>query len=102
MGRTPQAPAGVPALLLDRSGHDVLFVQFRNHVPQARTSAHADVDVRWGAGVIEDAGLTTCDVVHGFGGGYLPPVIASRSHGDAPLPDQPLAAGMTVVVQPTW
>ncbi|HSJ43963.1 MAG TPA: M24 family metallopeptidase [Euzebyales bacterium] len=57
--------------------------------------------LRDAAGVIEDAGLTTCDdVVHGFGGGYLPPVVASRSHTDAPLPDQPLAAGMTVVVQP--
>jgi len=57
--------------------------------------------LRDAAGVIEDAGLTTCDdVVHGFGGGYLPPVIASRSHPDAPLPDQPLAAGMTIVVQP--
>lgn len=51
--------------------------------------------------VIEDAGYTTCDdLLHGFGGGYLPPVIASRSHTDAPLPGVPLAAGMTVVVQP--
>lgn len=57
--------------------------------------------LRDAAGVIEDAGLTTCDdVVHGFGGGYLPPVIASRSHAEAPLPDQPLVAGMSVVVQP--
>jgi Xaa-Pro aminopeptidase len=57
--------------------------------------------LRDAAGVIEDAGLTTCDdVVHGFGGGYLPPVVASRSHADAPLPEQPLAAGMTIVVQP--
>jgi Xaa-Pro aminopeptidase len=57
--------------------------------------------LRDAAGVIEDAGLTTCDdVVHGFGGGYLPPVIASRSHAEAPLPDQPLVSGMTVVVQP--
>jgi Xaa-Pro aminopeptidase len=57
--------------------------------------------LRDAAGVIEDAGLTTCDdVVHGFGGGYLPPVIASRSHPEAPLPDQPLVTGMTVVVQP--
>lgn len=57
--------------------------------------------LRDAAGLIEDAGLATCDdVVHGFGGGYLPPVVASRSHPDAPLSDQPLAAGMTVVVQP--
>jgi Xaa-Pro dipeptidase len=58
--------------------------------------------LRDATGVIEDAGLTTCDdVVHGFGGGYLPPVIASSSHDRVPLPDVALAAGMTVVVQPT-
>jgi Xaa-Pro aminopeptidase len=53
------------------------------------------------AGVIEDAGFTTCDdLVHGFGGGYLPPVIASAGQAGARLPDVPLAVGMTVVVQP--
>jgi Xaa-Pro aminopeptidase len=46
------------ALVLDRSGRDVLFVQFRNHVPQARTLAHADLDVRWGGASTIDAVLT--------------------------------------------
>jgi Xaa-Pro aminopeptidase len=37
------------------------------------------------AGVIEDAGFTTDDdLVHGFGGGYLPPVIGSRSRPASP------------------
>ena len=53
------------------------------------------------AGVIEEAGFTTVDdLVHGLGGGYLPPVFGSRSRTLEPLPQQPFAAGMTVVVQP--
>jgi len=36
------------------------------------------------------------DLVHGFVGGYLPPVLGART----PVPDFTFAAGMTVVVQP--
>jgi Xaa-Pro aminopeptidase len=36
------------------------------------------------------------DLVHGFVGGYLPPVLGAR----APVPDFTFEAGMTVVVQP--
>lgn len=53
------------------------------------------------AGVIEAAGFTTCDdLLHGYGGGYLPPVIGSKSRPAGPLPDLVFSAGMTVVVQP--
>jgi Xaa-Pro dipeptidase len=53
------------------------------------------------AGVIEDAGFTTRDdLLHGFVGGYLPPVVGSPSRQIAPVPDLTFAAGMTVVVQP--
>jgi Xaa-Pro dipeptidase len=53
------------------------------------------------AGVIEDAGYTTVDdLVHGLGGGYLPPVLGSRSRTLEPLPELRFAEGMTVVVQP--
>lgn len=53
------------------------------------------------SGVIEDAGFTTVDdLVHGFGGGYLPPVLGTRSRRIRPTPDIELEAGMTVVVQP--
>jgi Xaa-Pro dipeptidase len=49
------------------------------------------------AAVIDDAGFTIRDdLVHGFVGGYLPPVIGART----PVPDFTLEAGMTVVVQP--
>lgn len=51
--------------------------------------------------VIEEAGFTTVDdLVHGLGGGYLPPVFGSRSRTLEPLPELAFAEGMTVVVQP--
>jgi Xaa-Pro aminopeptidase len=53
------------------------------------------------AGVIEDAGFTVCDdLLHGFGGGYLPPILGSRSRPAGPLPSITLEEGMTIVVQP--
>jgi Xaa-Pro dipeptidase len=53
------------------------------------------------AGVIEEAGFTTCDdLVHGYGGGYLPPILGSASRPAGPVPDEPFRAGMTVVMQP--
>jgi Xaa-Pro dipeptidase len=53
------------------------------------------------AEVIERAGYTTRDdLVHGFVGGYLPPVLGSRSRQLTPIPDLTLEAGMTLVVQP--
>jgi Xaa-Pro aminopeptidase len=51
--------------------------------------------------VIEDRGFTICDdLLHGFGGGYFPPVLGSRSRPAGPLPQMTLEANMTVVVQP--
>ena len=53
------------------------------------------------ASVIERAGFTIIDdLLHGYGGGYLPPVLGSRSRPSAHIPDEPLRAGMTVVIQP--
>jgi Xaa-Pro aminopeptidase len=50
---------------------------------------------------IEDAGFTTCDdLVHGFVGGYLAPVLGSRSRPAGPLPAMTLETGMMIVVQP--
>jgi len=51
--------------------------------------------------VIEDAGFTTRDdLVHGFVGGYLPPILGSKSRALEPVPDFVFEAGMTIVVQP--
>ena len=53
------------------------------------------------ASVIEQSGFTIIDdLLHGYGGGYLPPVLGSRSRPSAHIPDEPLRAGMTVVIQP--
>jgi Xaa-Pro dipeptidase len=53
------------------------------------------------ASVIEQAGFTIIDdLLHGYGGGYLPPVLGSRSRPSAHIPDEPLRAGMMVVIQP--
>jgi Xaa-Pro dipeptidase len=59
------------------------------------------VEVIEAARVIEDAGFTTIDdLLHGYGGGYLPPILGSASRPAGPVPDEPFRAGMTVVIQP--
>jgi len=53
------------------------------------------------ARVIEQAGFTIIDdLLHGYGGGYLPPVLGSKSRPSAHVPDEPFRAGMVVVIQP--
>jgi Xaa-Pro dipeptidase len=53
------------------------------------------------ASVIEQAGFTVIDdLLHGYGGGYLPPVLGTRSRPSAHVPTEPFRAGMTVVIQP--
>ena len=67
-------------------------------VLRAGTTPQQIIDV---SGVIEKAGYTTCDdIMHGYGGGYFPPVIGSRSRPAGRVPDLTLQAGMTVVIQP--
>jgi Xaa-Pro aminopeptidase len=53
------------------------------------------------AGVIEDSGFTIIDdLLHGYGGGYLPPILGAKSRPSAHVPDEPFRAGMVVVIQP--
>ena len=53
------------------------------------------------AGVIEDNGVTIYDdLMHGFDGGFFPPILGSRSRPAGPLPEMTLEENMTVVVQP--
>src|SRR5690242_20292911 len=50
---------------------------------------------------IEDAGFTIIDdLLHGFGGGYLPPILGCSNRPAGKLPQDPFRAGQTVVVQP--
>lgn len=53
------------------------------------------------SGVIEEAGFTTIDdILHGYGGGYFPPVLGSQSRSNSTIPEEPFEAGQLVVVQP--
>jgi Xaa-Pro dipeptidase len=53
------------------------------------------------AQLIETAGLTIYDdLVHGFGGGYFPPILGTKARPAGPLPEMTLEENMTVVVQP--
>jgi Xaa-Pro dipeptidase len=53
------------------------------------------------SGVIEDAGFTIIDdLLHGYGGGYLPPILGCKSRPGGPIPQEPFRAGQTVVIQP--
>ena len=50
---------------------------------------------------IEDHGFTTLDdLVHGYGGGYLAPILGSSSRSHTEVPDVVLESGMMLVVQP--
>jgi Xaa-Pro aminopeptidase len=49
--------------------------------------------------VLDKGFVTVDDLVHGFGGGYLPPVLSHRGEPAGPH-TLPLVEGMTVVVQP--
>jgi len=51
--------------------------------------------------VIEERGFTIIDdLLHGYGGGYLPPVLGCKSRPSGPVPGEPFRAGQVVVVQP--
>jgi len=51
--------------------------------------------------IIEESGFTTCDdLVHGYGGGYLPPIVGSKSRPAGQVPTFPLEENMCLVVQP--
>jgi Xaa-Pro aminopeptidase len=63
--------------------------------PGARAQDLADA-----ADIVQQAGFTAIDdMVHGFGGGYLPPIVPAPGRR-LPAPDFVLSAGMTLVVQP--
>jgi Xaa-Pro aminopeptidase len=85
---------------LYRELHDVADAAFDAVAGRLRAGATA-AELVDAAGVIEGAGFTIRDdLVHGFVGGYLPPVLGTRSRMLGDVPDFTFAAGMTVVVQP--
>lgn len=85
---------------LYRELHQVADAAFDAVAGRLRAGASA-AELVEASGVIEDAGFTIRDdLVHGFVGGYLPPVLGSRSRALTPVPEFTFASGMTVVVQP--
>ena len=60
-------------------------------------------DVVAASAIIEERGFTTIDdIVHGYGGGYLQPILSSKSRVDGahPVPDDPFETDMMLVIQP--
>jgi Xaa-Pro dipeptidase len=93
------AIAGEPAPL-HRELHDVADAAFDAIFERVRPGASAAELVEASA-VIGDAGFTTRDdLVHGFVGGYLPPVLGDKSRALEEVPDFSLEGGMTIVIQP--
>ena len=90
---------GAPPTALYRELHavaDAAFDAIARHLVPGATAR----DLAEAAAVIGQAGFTAIDdLVHGFGGGYLPPVVPAPGR-PVSGPDFTLAAGMTVVVQP--
>lgn len=80
--------------------HQTAETAFEAITAAVRPGAHVG-DLVEASAVIEAAGFTTYDdLVHGYGGGYLPPVLGSASRGHRPIPDMLLEIGMALVVQP--
>jgi Xaa-Pro dipeptidase len=96
--RTFAVAADPPPLY--RELHDVADAAFDAIVERVRPGAAA-TDLVEASAVIEEAGFTTRDdLVHGFVGGYLPPMLGSSSRALDEVPDFTIEPGMTVVVQP--
>ncbi len=91
---------GAPPSALYAELHDVADAAL-GRIEQVLRHGTTPQEVVAAASVIEDAGFTTVDdLVHGLGGGYLPPVLGSASRTLEPLPSLSFCTGMTVVVQP--
>jgi Xaa-Pro aminopeptidase len=85
---------------LYRELHDVADAAFDAIFARLRPGATAAELVEASA-VIGDAGYTTLDdLVHGYVGGYLPPVLGDKSRPLEEVPDFTLEEGMTIVIQP--
>lgn len=85
---------------LYRDLHAAAYAAFQSITTAIRPGAPPQSLIE-ASGIIEESGFTTCDdLVHGYGGGYLPPIIGSRSRPAGQLPAFPLQENMCLVVQP--
>ena len=91
---------GAPPTPLYRQLHDTAQAAF-DAITKVLRPGCTMAEILDASGLIEDAGFTTCDdLVHGFAGGYLPPVLGTKSRPAGPIPDLTMQKGMMVVVQP--
>jgi Xaa-Pro aminopeptidase len=85
---------------LHRELHGVADAAFDALFERVRPGTSA-ADLVEASTLIGDAGFTTRDdLVHGFVGGYLPPVLGDRTRLLENVPDFTLEEGMTIVIQP--
>ena len=90
-----------PATPLYEDLHRVAEAAFGAMAARLRAGAAAGDLAAAAAEIILGAGYTIYDdLVHGFGGGYLPPVISRADLESRRAADFTFAAGMTVVMQP--
>jgi Xaa-Pro dipeptidase len=80
--------------------HDVAWQAYHAIAGVIRPGATAQAVID-AADLIERRGFTICDdLLHGYGGGYLPPVLRTRATMQGPVPTFALEANMTIVIQP--
>jgi len=86
---------------LYRDLHAVAEECFNAVLKVLRAGAQA-TEVLDAAACIARSGFAVCDdLLHGYGGGYLPPILGTHERPSGPLPDFPFAENMTMVVQPS-
>lgn len=91
---------GKPPSALYQDLHDAADAAFDAICAALRPGA-LPAEIIEASNVIEKAGFTIIDdLVHGFGGGYLPPILGCKSRPAGPTPDEPFRVGQLVVVQP--
>ena len=80
--------------------HDVAWQAF-HEVARTIAPGISVAAVVEAASLIDAQGLTICDdLVHGYGGGYLPPILRTPGTSHAPVPDFVFERNMTLVIQP--
>ncbi len=91
---------GAPPSPLYAELHQVADAAFDAMTARLRPGATA-ADLIEAANLITAAGCTVYDdLVHGYGGGYLPPVLTRAALERQQAPEFTFEAGMTVVIQP--
>jgi Xaa-Pro aminopeptidase len=80
--------------------HDVAWQVFHEVARTIAPGVSAAAVVQTAA-LIDAQGLTICDdLVHGYGGGYLPPILRTPATSHGPVPDFVFERNMTLVIQP--